>query len=118
MTSTHKTGTIIVLWIAGLVMMGMLTNNEINVGSVILGVFVFAGVIGSTIAITQSAAAAESAEPVAMRGRSKMKNSDAALVDRLIDSMSEEELSALRRRLGDEAMTVGDDGELVSIARR
>lgn len=45
----------------------------------------------------------------------KAKRSDMALVDRLIGSMSESELAALRRRLNENAPVVGDDGEMVSL---
>ena len=45
---------------------------------------------------------------------SKSKRSDTALVDRLLESMSEAEMAALRRRLmGD--IPVGSDGELVPL---
>ena len=46
----------------------------------------------------------------------KAKRSDTALVDRLLDSMSDAEVAALRRRLDEEAdSVVGDDGEIVSL---
>ncbi len=45
--------------------------------------------------------------------RGKAKRSDTALIERLIDSMSDEELAALRRRLIGEAPTIGDDGEII-----
>jgi hypothetical protein len=47
------------------------------------------------------------------RGTSgKAKRSDMALVDRLIETMSDSELDALRQRLGDDSAAVGDDGEI------
>ena len=46
----------------------------------------------------------------------KAKRSDTALVDRLLDSMSDAEVAALRRRLEEENEAVaGDDGEMVSL---
>ena len=42
----------------------------------------------------------------------KPKNEDMGLADRLIASMSDEEIAALRRRLND---STGDDGEIVSM---
>ena len=45
----------------------------------------------------------------------KAKRSDMALVDRLIGSMSEPELAALRKRLNQDTPVVGDDGEMVSL---
>ncbi len=58
-----------------------------------------------------------------MNGQGKAKRSDLALVDRLVASMSDEELAALRERLTDERTagdkvddtitSVGDDGEIV-----
>ncbi|HLY29203.1 MAG TPA: hypothetical protein VKQ72_22850 [Aggregatilineales bacterium] len=43
----------------------------------------------------------------------KAKHSDLALVERLVESMSDEELAALRQRLTDQHMSVGDDGEMI-----
>ena len=45
----------------------------------------------------------------------KAKRSDMALVDRLIGSMSESELAALRKRLNQDTPVLGDDGEMVSL---
>ncbi len=47
--------------------------------------------------------------------RGKAKRSDTALIERLIDSMSDEELAALRRRLVGGMSTIGDDGEIVPL---
>lgn len=120
MTSTHKTGVIVVMWIAAMVMMGMITNTnpDMGAGAVILAIFIFLGVIGGTIAISQASTVREDGDRANVSGRSKLKNADAALVDRLIDTMSDEELAALRRRLGDHELGIGDDGELVQIQRR
>jgi hypothetical protein len=46
---------------------------------------------------------------------SKAKHSDTALIDRLIESMSDTEVAALRRRLMGNDPVVGDDGELVTL---
>ena len=46
---------------------------------------------------------------------SKAKHSDTALVDRLIESMNDAELVALRKRLTRNGSIMGDDGELVSL---
>lgn len=43
----------------------------------------------------------------------KAKRSDLALVDRLIESMSDSELEALRRRLDQGGSAIGADGELL-----
>ncbi len=120
MTSSHKTSTIAVMWISAAVMMGMITTNnpDMGAGAVILSVLVFLGVVSATIAITQAGVVGDNGSNAKAGGQSKIKNSDSALVDRLLDSMSEEELAVLRRRLGDEALAVGDDGELVQIQRR
>jgi hypothetical protein len=118
MTSAHKLGAIIFLWIAGLIAIGAIVNANpgMDFGAAILGVFVLIGVAGTSIAITQMPTADRHA-PAQTQGNSKLKNSETALMDRLIDSMSEEELAALRRRLGDGEMRIGDDGELVQIQR-
>jgi hypothetical protein len=44
----------------------------------------------------------------------KAKRSDLALINRLVDSMSEAELTALRKRLASNDF-VSDDGEIVSL---
>jgi len=46
---------------------------------------------------------------------SKSKRSDTALVDRLLESMSEGEMAALRRRLMGDISVIGSDGELVPL---
>ena len=120
MTSNHKTGVIVVMWIAAMVMMGVITNNnpEMGAGAVILAIFILLSVIGGTIAISQADTIRENGEQARASGRGKLKNGETALMDRLIDSMNEEELAALRRRLGDGEMRIGDDGEMVQIQRR
>jgi hypothetical protein len=45
----------------------------------------------------------------------KAKRSDTALIDRLIDSMSDAEVAALRKRLMEDDRIVSDDGEIVSL---
>ncbi len=45
----------------------------------------------------------------------KAKRSDTALVDRLLDSMSDAEVAALRKRLMGNDLVVGDDGEMVTL---
>jgi hypothetical protein len=45
----------------------------------------------------------------------KAKRSDTALVDRLLDSMSDAEVAALRKRLMSNDLVVGDDGEMVTL---
>jgi hypothetical protein len=45
----------------------------------------------------------------------KAKRSDTALIDRLIDSMSDAEVAAFRKRLMGNDPVVGDDGEIVSL---
>lgn len=45
----------------------------------------------------------------------KSKRSDTILIDRLIESMSDAEMTALRRRLMGDIPVVGSDGELVPV---
>jgi hypothetical protein len=46
----------------------------------------------------------------------KAKHSDTALIDRLLDSMSDAEVAALRKRLmSNDDLVVGDDGEMVTL---
>jgi hypothetical protein len=118
MTSAHKLGAILFLWIAGLIAIAVMVNGNagMDFGTSLLGVFILIGVGGTSIAITQMPTTDQNAS-ARKRGNSKLKNNEAALVDRLIDSMSDEELAALRRRLGDHEMRIGDDGELVQIQR-
>lgn len=79
------------------------TSNDI----VLAVIFAMAAVIGTGMVIygspdQESKAAAESR---------KRKNDEGALLDRLVESMSEEELESLRNRL---TLKVGEDGELMT----
>jgi hypothetical protein len=67
----------------------------------------------ATFMITRIPNADETAD--SSRISAKAKRSDTALIDRLIESMSDAELAALRKRLTGDSTTVGDDGEIVSL---
>ncbi len=68
----------------------------------------------ATYMITRSGG--QSSEPIEReQARGKAKRSDTALIERLIDSMSDEELAALRQRLVGGMSTIGDDGEIVPL---
>jgi hypothetical protein len=118
MKSSQKTFTIVIMWISAMLMMGMIATNNpsMGAGATILSIFLLVSVTAGTIAISQTGVSGEG-ERERPSGSSKVKNSDTALMERLIDNMSEDELAALRNRLGS-GVTVGDDGELVEMRRR
>ncbi len=78
------------------------------------GVAMLLAALVSTALIMRGAAQDDvhSRKIASARRTGKAKRSDMALVDRLIESMSDSELDALRQRLGDDNAVVGDDGEI------
>jgi hypothetical protein len=97
----------------------ILNNVPLDFWSAIAIVGVIGVSFGATMGITTGVKTIEEQPRIDARAASndwrKAKNSDSALVDRLIDTMSDEELAALRRRLSAGGTTVGEDGELVTL---
>ncbi len=123
MRSRDKAGAIIVIWgiVGGLLLLFMalkvLTGSELSSNETLFGIAMMlaAGVASYGIAIS---ARVEESLPTSVRQSRlpKAKTSDMALAERLIDSMSDEEIAALRRRLMlDDSTRMGDDGELISL---
>lgn len=124
MKSEHKALALLGTWLMIGVLAGVVLTNfglgiqEEWVIAAVTGIFALL-LISMTAIITVATptiASDKSADSRAARGLSKAKNSDTALVDRLIATMSEEELAALRRRLSaPDSAEVGDDGEVISL---
>jgi hypothetical protein len=81
----------------------------------VLGLAVAFMTVLATFMVTRASSMVETKMDTG-RMSGKAKRSDTALIDRLLDSMSDAEVAALRRRLEEEAdSVVGDDGEMVSL---
>jgi hypothetical protein len=118
MTSRDKAAVVIVMWLIGFgLSLIALVGRPIDIWNALLVMAVIGSAVGGSIAITTGTKTIE--QPRAERdaqpaSRSKAKNEDMGLADRLIASMTDEEIAALRRRLID-AASIGDDGELVTL---
>jgi hypothetical protein len=125
MRSEHKAIALLGTWLMIGAMMGIVLTE---LGSSSLDDWVFAALAGVfgliLVAVTAiiTVATPTITEPRANqradrepRGLGKAKNSDTALVDRLIATMSDAELAALRRRLGQDEAALSDDGEIISL---
>ncbi|MDX2137799.1 MAG: hypothetical protein SF123_06860 [Chloroflexota bacterium] len=121
MTSRDKRNLAIIIWVVAAVLnMAIILNNvPLDFWSAIAIVGVIGVSFGATMGITTGVKTIEEQPRADARTNSdwrKAKNSDSALVDRLIETMSDEELAVLRRRLtAGNSTTVGDDGELVTL---
>jgi hypothetical protein len=122
MNSSDKAGAIFVTWvIVGALAFFTLPRIAETVSEdwVVLGVMGILALIGlGTTFILAVMTSTESKPSVERepRERSKPKNSDTALVDRLLATMSDDELASLRRRLSaDDLVALDDDGELVPL---
>ncbi len=120
MTSRDKAAVVIVMWTIGFALsLIALIGRPIDLWNALLVMAVIGSAVGGSIAITTGIKTieqprAEQAEQPASRG--KAKNEDMGLADRLIASMTDEEIAALRRRLIESAsVAVSDDGELVTL---
>jgi hypothetical protein len=83
--------------------------------TVVLGLAVAFMTLLATFMVTRASNTVETRIDTG-RMSGKAKRSDTALIDRLLDSMSDAEVAALRRRLEEEAdAVIGDDGEMVSL---
>jgi len=117
MTSRDKLRALVLMWMmAFFISLTLFVGKDmINLGEAVLGFLLFAGLIGGTIAISTSPAAPET---VQQRDRSiqesaKLKREDTQLIDRLVESMDEDERAALMRRLSiPDDYSLSDDGEL------
>jgi len=122
MTSRDKAAVIIVMWLIAaalslLVLLGSISRG-LEAWPALLVMVLIGSAVGGSIAITTGTKTVETPTREARTPRmtGKAKTSDMTLADRLIDSMSDEEIAALRRRLSHEnGAQVGDDGEVVSL---
>ncbi len=120
MTSGDRLKALGIVWGAITVMavaLAMFGHNMSEFLGVFFGVAMITVALLSTAMIMRGAAQDDvrSRKPASSRrtsGSGKAKRSDMALVDRLIESMSDSELDALRQRLGDDNASIGDDGEI------
>ena len=118
MTSRDKAAVVIVMWLIGFALsLIALVGRDIDIWNSLLVMAVIGAAVGGSIAITTGTKTIE--QPRAERdaqpaSRSKAKNEDMGLADRLIASMTDDEIAALRRRLID-AAGIGADGELVTL---
>jgi hypothetical protein len=101
--------TVMAIWVAfGAASVFTFTGDTTNSNDIVLAViFALAAVMGTGMVMYGSP---DQESKAAARSR-KLKNDEGALLDRLVESMSEEELEALRNRL---TLKVGEDGELVT----
>jgi hypothetical protein len=118
MTSKDKSNVVIAMWVITTILsLAVVIDRPINEWVVLTMVALVGAAMVGSIAITTGVRTVEDSSPrQRTQALGKAKNSDMALVDRLIESMSEEELAALRQRLGvEERLALGDDGELVEM---
>jgi hypothetical protein len=125
MTSRDRLIGLGLVWLIYAILIGlMIDGSAATMGAAVpFMVFLTLITLAATVFLTRAAppAAAAKDETRARTARDrnlnaanpKAKRSDMALVDRLIDSMSDSELDALRRRLERSGSSLGDDGELL-----
>ena len=123
MNSDGKAGAIVVTWlVVGAIafftlprIAEMVSEDWIVLG--VMGILALIG-LGTTFilaVLTRSIPNEKPTAEVEVRHH-KPKNSDSALVDRLLATMSDDELASLRRRLSaGDAVTLDDDGELITM---
>ncbi len=121
MESSHKVIAVVIIWaivlgVAAATLQPLAASvSQEWVLVAIMGIFATLG-LGVTFMIGSLIPTVTKGESNAVQTRGgKAKNEDMNLAERLIASMSDDEIEALRRRLND---TVGDDGELVSVDER
>jgi len=117
MNSRDKLIAMVIIWGAAVLISLMLFvgKDMINFGEGLLGFFLFMGVIGGTIAISQADESSNTSERKerTIRESSKLKREDTQLIDRLVESMDDDERAALMQRLSTpDDYTITDDGEL------
>ena len=120
MKSRDKTQALIAMWIVIAILAGV-TFTSLDFNSATSWVFaIFAAVFGAMalggtyiVAIMTRTMPDDGDRALERhaRDRDKAKTSDLALVDRMVESLSDEELAALRRRL----LASDDDGEVISL---
>ena len=110
---------ILSIW-AGAIVMGMITflgKDVIGIWEFVHGITYVGCASGATISIVEKWGSSPPVEAVEQAARGKAKRSDLTLVERLVDSLSEEEMHALRERLSIAELgstELGADGELVA----
>ena len=123
MKSDDKVGAIVVIWgiVGGLLLLvlivkvlggGELTFNETLLGGAAM---LAAGLASFGIATSGRVESLPSTSRKQSRGGSKAKTSDMALAERLMDSMTDEEIASLRRRLVAHESAPSDDDEIVTL---
>lgn len=117
MNSGDKLKAMLLIWGAAIILSVILFSDKpvIGLGEGVLGFLLFAGLIGGTIAISQADDTTPNREqkPLVSVESEKLKREDTHLIDRLVESMDDDERAALLRRLGvPEEFSLADDGEL------
>ncbi len=117
MNSGDRLKALMAVWIASVCMgvtIAIFTGGAQGWVPVSLGGMLMFMTLVATFMITRSGE--QTSEPLEREQyRGKTKRSDTALIERLIDSMSDEELASLRQRLVGGMSTIGDDGEIVPL---
>jgi hypothetical protein len=123
MKSGHRLTALIVIWIAFAVASSetfdnlSLNNSSGSAAAVAMTLIYVVGVIVASLVVMKFGGTDTDAAQRSSLSNQKPKRSDMGLAERLIDSMSDEELEALRQRLMGGSMTIGDDGELIPAER-
>jgi hypothetical protein len=120
MTSGDRLKALAIVWAAITIIavaIAIFGHNMAEWMTISFGFVLMVGALVSTHMIMRGAAHEDVGSRKAISSRrggasGKAKRSDMALVDRLIESMSDTELDALRQRLGDDSAAIGDDGEI------
>ncbi|MCL4248369.1 MAG: hypothetical protein KJ065_09505 [Anaerolineae bacterium] len=118
MTSRDKAVVIIVMWmIAAALSFFTLVGRSMDGWVALIVIGLIGSAVGGSIAITAGTqTVVEPSREQRIDSSRKAKTSDMSLVDRMIDSMSDEEIATLRRRLTlDNNTHMGDDGEVLSL---
>ncbi len=120
MTSGDRLKALMAVWVALVLLLGVvivfMSSSSVAWAAVSLGAMLMVVALLATFMITR--AKGPTSEPLEREEyRGKAKRSDTALVERLIDSMSDDELAAFRERLMGGMSTMGDDGEIVPLDR-
>ncbi|MCA9903762.1 MAG: hypothetical protein KC547_07900 [Anaerolineae bacterium] len=118
MTSRDKAAVIIVMWmIAAVLSFFTLVGRSMDGWVALIVIGLIGSAVGGSVAITAGTqTVVEPSREHHVHSSGKAKTSDMSLVDRMIDSMSDEEIAVLRRRLAlDNNTHMGDDGELLSL---
>lgn len=103
MTSRDKLRALVLVWAAVIIicMVTFLGKSTIGIGEGVLGFFYMVFGTAISIAITESKPATEAdTQSSATREKSKLKRESTTLIDRLVESMDDDERAALLQRLG------------------